>query len=355
SPRHQRPVSAVTDAAPRAPSVDRDGLPASARSGGRGPVVPPSRASQSRARYTQEFVDSLRARIQAQDLQILQMNGNNQSGTAQTEERAPNDEAPTKRAKHSEQRDAAARTGRREETHSNPHPSLVYPPMQFSTFVHEAMQQEFPGRYAEHLPMSEGMHWWVGTLIDADRALPKVKFGLEDKVDKAQQFLLHEVPDAEMSYWPDEGLVVRSMAHAMEFTSKEDLSRVHLVFERDRARSKCFNTHMQKLRSDIWADARAQFRVRNGLPYTKPVTSRVVPPATPDPTVVEPITDEQFPRKYASSATTHDLMPWHCHEDTPEIPFSKEYFDLGIYATFKNGAAPPLVLKLYQVAFWLFG
>ncbi|CAI5505741.1 unnamed protein product, partial [Closterium sp. Naga37s-1] len=66
------------------------------------------------------------------------------------------------------------------------------------------------------------------------------------KVDKAHAYIIHEVPDAETSFWPDDGLVERSMAHAMEFTEKKDLAGVELVLELDKERSARFTHSMQK-------------------------------------------------------------------------------------------------------------
>ncbi|CAI5480754.1 unnamed protein product, partial [Closterium sp. Yama58-4] len=102
------------------------------------------------------------------------------------------------------------------------------------------MQAEFQAHYACHMPMTEGMQGWARTLCGADINVPK------DKVDKAQAYIIHELLDAETSFWPNDGLVERSMAHAMEFTEKGELSGLHLVLELDKERSARFTHSMHK-------------------------------------------------------------------------------------------------------------
>ncbi|CAI5492184.1 unnamed protein product [Closterium sp. Naga37s-1] len=91
------------------------------------------------------------------------------------------------------------------------------------------------------------------------------------------------------------------MAHAMEFIEKEDLSRLNLVLELDKQRGAIITHTMQKFRSDTWLIARANFRILNGMAYTKPASARIAIPAVPDPSVVNPKSEEEFVTKYDAS------------------------------------------------------
>ncbi|CAI5523055.1 unnamed protein product [Closterium sp. Naga37s-1] len=353
--RQQRPVSAVTNSAPRASSVDRDGNPASARSGGPGPAIPPQRNSRGGSRFTDNFVESLLARLRAQDLELLDMRGKLVAGNQEKEQDERHDNSPKR------QKTAHAR-GEREAPQSAPDEDPTYPEnndtfpfAQFSPFVHEVMQAQFQARYACHLPLNARMGGWARTLCCADMALPQMDKGWQEKVDTGVAYIRDELPDAETSFWPDDALMERAMAHSMEFTEKEDLSKLHLVLELDKKRSGYCTHAMQKFRSDVWLIVRAFFRILNGLKYTKPPTARIALAAAPDALVVTPKTDEEFTEKYAATSFSHDLMTWQCAEETPELPFSSESFDRGIYAAYKSSPKPPQVVKLYSVAFWLFG
>ncbi|CAI5477160.1 unnamed protein product [Closterium sp. Yama58-4] len=268
--RQHRPVSAVTNSAPRAASVDRDGNPANARSGGQGPVVPPSHGSKTPTQYSEEYVESLRARVRAQEVEILEMRDKQRAHAAEPE---PVGRAHGGNKRKNLQRSHDERETRQQEweqAQANPEAPHVFPFAQFSTFVHEAMQ-------AERCP------------------------AVQEKVEEGKMYIVHVCPDDETTFWPDDGLVKRSMAAAMEFTEKEDISRLHLVLELDKQRSAIFTHVMQKYRSDTWLIARANFYILNGMAYTKPASARIALPAVPDPTVVKPKTEAEFTTTFEAS------------------------------------------------------
>ncbi|CAI5962858.1 unnamed protein product [Closterium sp. NIES-64] len=111
---------------------------------------------------------------------------------------------------------------------------------------------------------------------------------------------------------------------------------------------------MQKCRSTLWDIVRAYFMVLNRMPYEKPKSSRVLPPARPDPSVTPRTTVADFLKDKAPGCGTHELFTWHVENG---VPFATEAFDVGLYETFNSRSygGGQMVLKLTGVAFWLFG
>ncbi|CAI5993755.1 unnamed protein product [Closterium sp. NIES-64] len=105
------------------------------------------------------------------------------------------------------------------------------------------------------------------------------------------------------------------MAHSMEFTEKEDLSKLHLVLELDKKRNGCCMHAMQKFRSDVWLIVRAFFRIFNGLKYTKP-------PTTEQPLLKKTVLKKSGPQNGTTVEWYHHrLKAWAKHaiiERTPE-------------------------------------
>ncbi|CAI5466700.1 unnamed protein product [Closterium sp. Yama58-4] len=353
SQRTQRPVSAVSSAAPRAETVGEDGVPLSARSGGQGPVVPPT-ASRTPTSYTAEYVERLQTELRDRDMKLLELTKNTRSCARQAVAHGDKSEGRNKR-KHCVAKSTAMEPGMHN-ARAFRHTLLDdHPRHQFSPWVQRALEHEFHTVYAGGVQPSEGYTSWAGTCGEADLAIPALTTGLPAKMTQAQEILLHKMPDALMSLWPLDTLVEKALAMALEYESKADLQRLHLVWSNDHDRSEAFTARMQVYRSNLWTSARGYFYVLNGMPFKKAPTSRILPPPVPDPSLVKPTTVTEFMDKFKADSDSHELMTWHRGQGRKRVPFSTEAFDTGVFETLKGSLDSPLVVKAYAVAFWLFG
>ncbi|CAI7865480.1 unnamed protein product [Closterium sp. NIES-54] len=117
-----------------------------------------------------------------------------------------------------------------------------------------------------------------------------------------------------------------------------------MVMTNDEKRSGWFTRQMQVWRNTKWEQGRAFVNILHGLPYKAGVNPRIRLPRRLSVQYVPRITCVEFTKKFEGGEAVELgilTLAW--------------AFERAIFASFRRPIPPPLTIRTYIIAFWLFG
>ncbi|CAI7852394.1 unnamed protein product [Closterium sp. NIES-53] len=219
-------------------------------------------------------------------------------------------------------------------------------------FVAQALARETAIVRGRHGPPTEQLVIWADNLEIANKVIPGLLNGLKDAVGEGIVLLVYATRVGRMSFWPSPLLIEATMARALRLRTRAQRQQLHLVWTNDASWSGWFIRKMQVFRNTRWEQGRAYVYVLNGLPYEPPAFSRVAVPADMAANGVPQVSRQDFVGRHRAGPGTFQLLAWHVHNG---LPFAADSFERGIYKSFRRASPPPLVLRTYVIAFWLYG
>ncbi|CAI5985927.1 unnamed protein product [Closterium sp. NIES-65] len=235
----------------------------------------------------------------------------------------------------------------RDETRTDTHRGEPLAPM-VEAALHREVRVANTGGVA-----TAGMQNWAERLQIAHKFLPGMDDGWKVVVVDAIKIMVYDTDVGELNFWVPMVLVERIVARALNITKASHRALLHMVLQHDDKRSGWITRQMQIWRNTTWEQGRAYTFILHGLPYRAGSNPRVTIPARPSVQEVPRITCKQFDENHPAEAGTFELRPW--HRNAAGVPFATEKFERGLYASYRRPIPPPLVLRTYLVAFWLFG
>ncbi|CAI5482694.1 unnamed protein product [Closterium sp. Yama58-4] len=320
----QRSVTTLSHAAPVTPVVTA--------SGGRGPTVAATGGVNVPAAApapAPAMNAAMAARLRAREREIVDLNSRLREARRTGNRNGTEGDADTQG-----QRNVSPATTRQRTRESNPTVEQRGPGPQhervYTQFVAQALARETAIVRGRHGPPTEQL----------------------DAVGEGIKLLVYATRVRRMSFWPSPVLVEATMARALRLRTRAQRQQLHLVWTNDAARSGWFIRKMQVFRNTRWEQGRAYVYVLNGLPYEPPTFSRVAVPADMTTNGVPQVSREDFIARHRAGPGTFQLLAWHVLNG---LPFAADSFERGIYKSFRRAGPPPLVLRTYVIAFWLYG
>ncbi|CAI5494505.1 unnamed protein product [Closterium sp. Naga37s-1] len=350
----QHPVTELSHAAPVTPAVTAPGGrgPTVAATGGVNvPAAAPAPAPAMNA--------AMAARLRARELEIVELNARLREARRTATNNVAEGDADTQGQRNTapattRQRNRAPATTRQRESNptvdqrgAEPQHERVHTP-----FVAQALARETAIVRGRHGPPTEQLVIWADNLEIANKVIPGLLNGLKDAVGEGIVLLVYATRVGRMSFWPSPLLIEATMARALRLRTRAQRQQLHLVWTNDASRSGWFIRKMQVFRNTRWEQGRAYVYVLNGLPYEPPAFSRVAVPADMAANGVPQVSRQDFVGRHRAGPGTFQLLAWHVHNG---LPFAADSFERGIYKSFRRASPPPLVLRTYVIAFWLYG
>ncbi|CAI5476451.1 unnamed protein product [Closterium sp. Yama58-4] len=342
----QRLVTELSHAAPATPAVSAPG--------GRGPAVaangsvngnraPPAPAPAMNAALT--------ARLRDREREIADLNARLREARRTGNMNVAEGDADTAAQRHT-----APATTRQRVRESTPNVNQGAPgPLRdrvYTPFVAQALDRETANVRGKHGPPTEQLIIWADNLENANKFIPGLLNGLKDAVASGIKLLVYSTRARRMSFWPSPDLIEATMARALRLRTRAQRHQLHLVWTNDAARAGWFIRKMQVFRNTRWEQGRAYVYILNGLPYEPPAFSRVALPADMTANGVAQISRQDFVTRHRAGPGTYQLLAWHVLNG---LPFAADSFERGLYKSFRRASPPPLVLRTYVIAFWLYG
>ncbi|CAI7804782.1 unnamed protein product [Closterium sp. NIES-53] len=169
----------------------------------------------------------------------------------------------------------------------------------------------------------------------------------------AISILAYDTSVGVMNFWVTPEQAERCMARALRLSNTEHFVLLHMVWGVDDKRTGWFTRQMQVWRNTKWEQGRAFVNILHGLPYRTRANPRVRLPVRPSAQEVPRITRKEFTEQFKAGPGSWELMTW--HRNAAGMPFATENFERAFCASFRRPIPPPLVVKTYVLAFWLFG
>ncbi|CAI6012843.1 unnamed protein product [Closterium sp. NIES-65] len=370
----QRPVTELSHAAPVTPAVTAPGGrgPTVAATGGVNvPAAAPAPAPAMNA--------AMAARLRARELEIVELNARLREARRTATNNVAEGDADIQGQRNtapatSRQRNRAPAMTRQRESNptvdqrgAEPQHERVRTP-----FVAQALARETAIVRGRHGPPTEQLVIWADNLKIANKVIPGLLNGLKDAVGEGIVLLVYATRVGRMSFWPSPLLIEATMARALQLRTRAQRQQLHLVWTNDASRSGWFIRKMQVFRNTRWEQGRAYVYVLNGLPYEPPAFSRVAVLADMAANGVPQVSRQDFVGRHRTGSNyyvtyaaaniarfgvsdgpgTFQLLAWHVHNG---LPFAADSFERGIYKYFRRASPPPLVLRTYVIAFWLYG
>ncbi|CAI5497101.1 unnamed protein product [Closterium sp. Naga37s-1] len=156
--------------------------------------------------------------------------------------------------------------------------------------------------------------------------------------------LFWDMPDGRMDFWPSRKVLLGALATALKYKTvgqRTDLLHVYLF---DPVRRGYIRNKLQDGRHVILHTGRCGIYRAFDLYIQRPDQNRKLMGST---------LIEAWKVQYKPVDGSYDLYTWHCNQNG--VPFSNAVFTRLIAASFRRDGEDVLVLKLKQIAFWLYG
>ncbi|CAI7871356.1 unnamed protein product [Closterium sp. NIES-53] len=351
--RNQRAISEVVAASSPATSEEQ-------RPGARGPEMPSEPRQRPVPRNAPDaLVDAaVAARVAEQERRIAELNQTIQrlEGARRAGARSS---GPRTAAVHIRERDGAVDTPAatrqrtatgRQETRTVEHRDEPLAPMVEAALSREVRQANTGG------VATAGMRNWADRLQHAHKFLSGMDDGWKVVVVDAIKIMVYDTDMGELNFWVPMDLVERILARALKLTKSAHLSLLKMVLQHDEKRSGWITRQLQIWRNTTWEQGRAYTYILHGLPYRGGSNPRITIPVRPRAQDVPYITCNHSYNSMFRDACRPGTFELHCwHRNAAGVPFATENFERGLYASYRRPIPPPLVLRTYLVAFWLFG